>query len=68
VNVGWGIVAGAALIAGSISISHRYEIGTFAGSTGYAALWRSDNLTGEVLYCDRYQTSGTACKEAEIYK
>lgn len=34
-NVGWGIVAGAALIAGSMAISHRYEIDTFAGSSGY---------------------------------
>ena len=67
-NVGWGIVAGAALIAGSIVISHRYEIDTFAGSSGYAALWRSDNLTGEILYCDRSATSGAACKPVEIYK
>ena len=68
VNLGWGIVAGAALIAGSIAISHRYEIGTFAGTNGYAGLWRSDNLTGQILYCDRDQTSGAACKAAEIYK
>ena len=67
-NAGWGIVVGAAVIACSVAISHRYEIGTFAGQSGYAALWRSDNLTGEILYCDRSDIANAACKPAEIYK
>lgn len=67
-NYRWSIVGGAALIAAAIAGSHRYEIASFTLSTGYAGLWRADNWTGEILFCDRGQNPETACEPARIIK
>lgn len=67
-NIGWGIIVGGALLAASIAISHRYEMSSFASTGGYVGLWRADNLTGEILFCDKSDTAPAACKPATIYK
>lgn len=61
----WLVVVGAALIAIAIAISHRFEISSVTGSGDYVGLWRVDNWTGEVLYCDKGM-SGEACEPARI--
>ena len=59
-NSSWAILIGAALIAGAIAISGRFEI----VMSNYVA-WRIDRWTGDILvcarnnefkivYCDRY--------------
>ena len=59
-NWGWGI--GAFLIGAAIALSHRYEIAATALGQDYVSLWRVDNWTGEILYCDH----GEACEVARV--
>jgi hypothetical protein len=64
-NWGWGIVLGALLIGAAIALSHRYEIAATALGQDYVSLWRVDNWTGEILYCD-HGDSGEACEVARV--
>ena len=61
----WLIIISAALVALAIATSHRYEISSVATGADYVGLWRVDNWTGEILYCDRGAT-GEACEQARI--
>jgi hypothetical protein len=55
---GAAIVIGAALIAGAIAISHRYEINAHrvecpVERSPCSVVWRVDQWTGETWYCQR---------------
>jgi hypothetical protein len=53
-NIGLAIVISAALIAGAIAVSHRYEIEAHpctANGGNCSRAWRTDQWTGKVVFC-----------------
>jgi len=67
-NIPGAIVLGAALISASIALSHRYEMVRFDTKDGTPpGVWRSDNWTGDMMFCDKSVT-GEGCEPVKIYE
>jgi hypothetical protein len=49
-NMGFAVIIGAALIAGSIAISQRYGVTTMEGKSTLVIV--TDHWTGKIKYCD----------------
>jgi hypothetical protein len=67
-NQGVAIIIGTTLIAAAIAVSHRYQIATAMLAPDYVLVWRVDNWTGEILYCDRGAVPGVGCEPAHIHR
>ena len=65
-NIGPAVLLGAALIALSIAIAHRYEVST-ATSGDAAYVWRFDQWTGGITLCAA-GPSGVSCSRVTTEK